>query len=246
MVCAGKTEVRPSKSAVLETKRGIRRDLGPVEGGDVGGKKGQHSRERNLAPVTGRWAAACFPVGSETTEAEIRELLKESADSAKDEYGPEAAVAWAEEYAFPPEYVRNDMRRRRRETFWQWSVNAWWSCNGALQLGAHREVAPERALLRELAGGMKVHLPEGFMANDLIPRTDQRPIYEMVASAVNKMLGALVEVAQQHVPNLHLRKAHWTVKKGKPSGRPLGDLSKDQYGRDRGRNGGITVRSDIQ
>jgi hypothetical protein len=48
-----------------------------------------------------------FPVGSETTEAELRELLKESADSAKDDYGPEAAVAWAEGYVFPPEFVRN-------------------------------------------------------------------------------------------------------------------------------------------
>ena len=94
---------------------------------------------------------------------------------------------------------------------------------------------PERALLHELAGSMKVHLPEGFMTNGLMPRTDRRPIYETVASAVDKMLGALIdqrlalllplEVAQQHVPNLHLCKAHWTVKKGKPSGRPLGDLS---------------------
>ena len=41
----------------------------------------------------------------ETTEAELRELLKESADSTKSDYGPEAAVAWAEGYAFPPEYV---------------------------------------------------------------------------------------------------------------------------------------------
>ena len=32
-------------------------------------------------------------------------------------------------------------------------------------------------------------------------------------------------MAQECVPNLHLSKAHGTVKKGKPSGRPLGDLS---------------------
>jgi hypothetical protein len=84
---------------------------------------------------------------------------------------------------------------------------------------------PKRALLHDLAGGMKVQLPEGFMTNGHMPRTDRRPIYETMASAVNKMLGALVEVAQQHVPNLHLCKSHWTVTNGKPSGRPLGDLS---------------------
>jgi hypothetical protein len=134
MVCAGDTEVRHSKSAVLAKKRSSRRNLGPVEEGEAAGKKGRHSPEGNLAPVIGRWAEACFPVGSETTEAE----------------------------------------------------------------------------LHELAGGMKVHLPEGFETNGLMPRTDLRPIYETVASAVNKMLGALVdqrlalllplEVAQQHVP----------------------------------------------
>ena len=37
-----------------------------------------------------------------------------------------------------------------------------------------------------------------------------------------------LELAQAHIPNLHLCKAHWTTKKGKAtfaSGRPLGDLS---------------------
>ena len=52
---------------------------------------------------------------------------------------------------------------------------------------------------------------------------------------MNKMLGAVVEqklaflipleIAQRHVPELHLCKAHWCTKKGKASGRPLGDLS---------------------
>jgi hypothetical protein len=200
-----------------------------------------HSPEGNLAPVIGRWAEACFPVGSETTEAELRELLKESADSAKDDYGPEAAVAWAEGYVFPPEFVRNDMRclesaqgdflamvRQRLTELTSGRLNS-------ERIEKLRLDNPEMALLHELAGGMKVHLPEGFMTNGLMPRTDRRPIYETVASAVDKMLGALIdqrlafllplEVAQQHVPNLHLCKAHWTVKKGKPSGRLLGDLS---------------------
>jgi hypothetical protein len=82
---------------------------------------------------------------------------------------------------------------------------------------------------------MKVHLPEGFRLNGMMPRADRRSIYETVATAVNKMLGAVVDqklafllpldVAQRYIPNLHLCKAHWTVKKGKPLGRPIGDLS---------------------
>ena len=47
------------------------------------------------------------------------------------------------------------------------------------------------------------------------------------------MLGGMIEqrlafllplnLAQAYIPNLHLCKAHWTTKKGKASGRPLGD-----------------------
>jgi hypothetical protein len=49
----------------------------------------------------------------------------------------------------------------------------------------------------------------------------------MLGAIVDQRLAFLLplEAAQQYVPNLHLCKAHWTVKKGKPSGRPLGDLS---------------------
>lgn len=52
---------------------------------------------------------------------------------------------------------------------------------------------------------------------------------------MNKMFGDFVEQrlafllpceeAKQYVPRLHLCKAHWTKRKGKPSGRPLGDLT---------------------
>lgn len=204
-------------------------------------KKSRPAPERNLAPVIGRWAEACFPVGSQTTEADLRELLKEAADSAREDYGPESAVAWAEGYTFPSQYVQNDilsleaakgdfqsMVRERLAGLAPGRLNV-------ERVSRLRADNPEMALMQDLVGGMRVHLPEGFTANGLQPRTDRRPIYETVASAVNKMLGAIVdqklafllplEVAQRHVPNLHLCKAHWTVKKGKPSGRPLGDLS---------------------
>lgn len=171
-MCVGEAEVRPSKLAVLKGKGERRETHVPIVKGNGGKRVSRTHEEGNLAPVIGRWAEACFPVGSQTSEADLRELLREAAESAREDYGPEAAVEWAEGYVFPPEYLRNDV------------------C---------------------------------------------RPIYETVASAVNKMLGAIVaqelafllplEMAQQHVPNLHLCKAHWTVKKGKACGRPLGDLS---------------------
>jgi hypothetical protein len=95
---------------------------------------------------------------------------------------------------------------------------------------------PEMDLMRDMAGGIRVHLPEEFTPNGSLPRTPLRDNYVAVSTAVNKMLAALIEqklafllpleMAQSHVKRLHLCKAHWTTKKGKPSGRPLGDLSR--------------------
>jgi hypothetical protein len=94
---------------------------------------------------------------------------------------------------------------------------------------------PERDLLFDLAVGMRVPLPSNFEPNGALPTAALRGTYLKVASAVNKMLGAIVEqglafllpkaMAVRHIPNLHLCAAHWTPKKGKQSGRPIGDLT---------------------
>jgi hypothetical protein len=106
------------------------------------------------------------------------------------------------------------------------------------RVGKLRSDNPEKNMMAELAGGMHVYLPDGFTSNGRLPRTPLRATYVSVAPAVNRMLGDIVEQklafilpldfvirAQEHVPNLHLCKAHWTRNKGKPSGRPLGDLT---------------------
>jgi hypothetical protein len=54
-------------------------------------KRDRNSSEGSLAQVIEQWAETCFPVGSQTTEAEL--------------IGPEEAVAWAEEYKFPPDLL---------------------------------------------------------------------------------------------------------------------------------------------
>jgi hypothetical protein len=105
----GVTEVRPSRLAMRtkERKSSTSGVLKVEVDGGVGG--GQDAREGSLAPAIGRWTEACFPAGSKTTEADLRELLKEAADSARDDYGPEAAIEWAKGYTFPPEYMRDDV-----------------------------------------------------------------------------------------------------------------------------------------
>lgn len=241
LVCLGEEGTKKSDTAGQEKGRGSRGDSPRDRGGTRRGEPDCPTLDGNLAPTIGRWAEACFPSESQTTESELRELLHEAAESAKDNYGPEDAVAWAKGYTFPEEFVRNDLQcleeaqgdfqmmvRKRQADLAPGRLNS-------DRVSRLRPDNPEIALLNDLVVGMKVHLPEGFTANGKMPRTDRRPIYETVASAVNKLLGSIVDdklafllplnIAQERIPNLHLCKAHWTVKKGKPSGRPLGDLS---------------------
>ena len=241
LMCVGEGGVRPSREAVLTKKGGnIRSGMGVVR--EVEREESiERDTEGNLAPVIGRWAEACFPVESRTSETELRELLKEAADAAKENYGPEAAVEWAGGYTFPPDYVTNDVAcLLAAQGDFQAMVRTRLAALSPSRLNTERVSRlrsdnPELRLMHDLVEGMQVHLPDGFYTNGLLKRSERRPIYETVATAVNKMLGAIVEqklafllpldLAQQHVPNLHLCKAHWTVKKGKPCGRPLGDLS---------------------
>jgi hypothetical protein len=188
-----------------------------------------------------RWAETCFSARDPASEQEIQALIHEASEAARDDYGVDSANEWAGGYRFPEEYVNSDVKflqsqmldftsmvRRRLRSLAPDRLN-----NERVE--GLRPDNPERTLLFELVGGMKVHRPEGFTPNGSLPRTDLRSAYEAVAPAVNKMLGAVVEqklafllplrVAQQYVPELHLCKAHWCTKKGKASGRPLGDLS---------------------
>ena len=94
---------------------------------------------------------------------------------------------------------------------------------------------PERDLLLDLAEGMRVPRPVGFVPNGKSALAPLRPSYLKVAGAVNKMIASTVAeklgfllpkaLAVQTISNLHLCTAHWTPKKGKKSGRPIGDLT---------------------
>ena len=212
-----------------------------VRAGIGDARKGSAKLEQDKAPALGRWAEACFPDVYSTTEAELRELLDKAAEAARDDYGVASALEWADGYTFPPEYMESDVRcLRAAQLDFKTMVGRRLKQLAPGRLNAERVARlradnPEKALMSDLVGGMKVHLPDGFKPNGMMKRSKRRPIYESVAPAVNKMFGGLLEqrlafllplkMAQECVPNLHLSKAHWTVKKGKPSGRPLGDLS---------------------
>ena len=183
----------------------------------------------------------CFPAAARSSEAELNELLQEADSAVRDDNDVSSAISWADGYTFPAHYAESDVRclraaqldfvvmvRRRQK---QLSPDRL-SMDRVSRLQADN---PELQLMTDLSGGMRVHLPEGFTPNGSLPRIPLRSTYVSVSGAVNKMLADIVEkklaflipleLAQQHVKNLHLCKAHWTTKKGKPSGRPLGDLT---------------------
>ena len=216
------------------------RSVGVINAASEGSDAGDIDNP-DVAPAVSEWVAACFPQSCPTSERDLRDLVREAADSARTDYDASSAVAWGDGYEFPPKFISDDatclseaggnfevMVRTRLELLSPDRLSA-------SRVEGLRADNPERPLMFDLVIGMKAFIPEGFVANGLSERSPLRKKYVTVSTAVNKMFGEVVkqklafliplETAQKCVPNLHLGKAHWTVKKGKPSGRPLGDLS---------------------
>ncbi len=194
-----------------------------------------------LQPSPIMWANEVFAGEEKATLEDVASLIQEGADAARNDFNEDSAVAWANGYSFPPHYIASDsaclraaqldfvsMVRRRLKTLAPSRLNH-------DRVRGLRPDNPEIPLLNELVGGMWVPLPAGFTPNGQDLPTPLRAAYVSVAPAVNKMLGDIVqqklafllpyEDAKRYVPRLHLGKAHWTKKKGKASGRPLGDLT---------------------
>lgn len=187
------------------------------------------------------WANMCFPEAHHPHKTELLSLIEEANESAAHELGEADAIAWADGFKIPNSVVLSHvaclraaqldftkMIERRLKTVQHKRLNL-------DRVEELRTDNPEKILMRDLAGGMRVFLPDGFVPNGLTDKSLLRDTYLKVAPAVDKMLYGIIEdglafvlpleIALQHIPRLHFCKAHWTSKKGKPSGRPLGDLT---------------------
>ena len=186
--------------------------------------------------------ARTYFAGGEARACEsLRSLIREAIRVSDENYGVEAAVAWADGYKFPQELLDSDLRcfqaaqldfkamvRRRLKILAKDRLNP-------SRIAALRIDNPERTLLYDLADGMRVPRPDGFVPNGKEPGSGLRGTYTKVHSAVNRLLGDVVQqrlafilpkpMAVAYIDNLHLAAAHWTPKKGKPSGRPIGDMT---------------------
>ena len=188
-----------------------------------------------------RWAATCFTHRGLEGEREVQSLITEAAEAARDDFNAASAIAWAADFVFPEEDLASDMRcLQAAQLNFSSMVRRRLKILAPTRLSIERVECllpnnPERRLMLDLAVGMKVHLPEGFVPNGDQEPSPLRATYVEVHSAVNRMLSDVrqqrlafllpLAVAKRYVPHLHFCKAHWTKKKGKASGRPLGDLT---------------------
>lgn len=187
------------------------------------------------------WASCFFPGVRSQCAAQLRLLLREAQVASQNELGVKDAIAWAEGFQFPQRMISNDasclraaqlnftvMVTRRLKILSSDRLSK-------VRVASLRHDNPEQKLMYDLADGMRVFLPTDFTPNGNAVRSPLRESYVAVSHAVNKMLSETISSrlafllpryeAQQYVPRLHYCKAHWTPKKGKPSGRPLGDLT---------------------
>ena len=112
--------------------------------------------------------------------SEVKNLLEEAAEAAKEDYDAASARAWAEGYTFPPGFVESDIRCLRAA-----QLDFPGMVRRRLKLLAHNRLSaervaglrpdnPERVLMADLSEGMRVHLPKGFRPNRDMIRTPRR------------------------------------------------------------------------
>ena len=171
----------------------------------------------------------------------LTNLIIEAIASTDGNFGVLEAVQWANGYEFPQELVDSDLRLfRASQLDFNRMVERRYKKLGLDRLSQARvsrlrEDNPERERLLDIAQGMRVSLPAGFTPNGKSLLTPLRPAYLEVHQAVDKMLAELhtqglafclpKKEAIDLIDGLHLGKASWTPKKGKASGRSIGDMS---------------------
>ena len=167
----------------------------------------------------------------------LTDLVIEAIASTDGNFGVQEAVKWANGYEFPQELVDSDLRLfRASQLDFNKMVKTRLKRLGLNRLSQARvsrlrEDNPERERLFDIADGMRVPLPAGFTPNGKGLLTPLRPAYVDVHQAVDKMLAELhtqglafclpKKEAIDLIDGLHLGKASWTPKKGKPSGRSI-------------------------
>jgi hypothetical protein len=116
-------------------------------------------RPHPIAQTIIAWAKNCFAGELKARPGDLSTLIQEVLDAARNDFNEESAIAWADDYTFPPEMLISDaglrrarfldfkaMVRRRLATLAPGRLNV-------SRVDKLREDNPDKALMRELAGG---------------------------------------------------------------------------------------------
>ena len=113
----------------------------------------------------------------------MRALLAEALDHVESAFDEASARDWADSYQFPREYISRDIscQRTAQRDFVamirrRLTILAPQRLNPA-RIASLRADKPEIEMLLDLAGGMRVPLPAGFVPNGSSPSSPLRPIY---------------------------------------------------------------------
>lgn len=200
-----------------------------------------NNEDRNLIESIVDTCNAYYHPTMKPTIESVRRVLTDAYISTVENYGIKEANEWADGFEIPTTTVLSDMKKFCAAGLdFKVMVRRQISLNAANRLSKDRVDRlhpnnPEKSKLYDLANGMVVPHCPSFVPNSLGKTTPPRELYLKVHNAVDKMLFALHEqglafilpeaAALKHIPNLNCCKAHWARKKGKKSGRPIGDLS---------------------
>ena len=233
----GKSEAATARSSVA---RGIQSESETATARSSAAKK-QSEDDSAMELEILNCATTYFLNGEIPPTESLQATIAEAVEAASTNYGVAEAIDWADGFEFPQDMLDSDLRcfraaqldfetmvRRRLKIINENRLNP-------ARVNMLRVDNPERHLLLDLAGGMRVPRPDGFSPNGKSLLSPLRPSYLKVAGAVNKMIAGIVTerlgfllpkaLAIRTIANLHLCTAHWTPKKGKKSGRPIGDLT---------------------
>ena len=187
---------------------------------------------------------------------EVQRQVWEAHVSADDEYGVQEALDWAEGFTFPEGIGERDSGGLQEHGG---NLSAFCAARHAeMSAGGKRlsresiermctdqetgEVLiapddPDYLLLMELVDGIDIVTKDGFRNTQVPPPLRQR--YKLVAPVVNKLMAELhskglifilpTEQAMR-IEGIHYSQTHWTFKKGKRQGRPIGDASATEHG----------------
>ena len=173
---------------------------------------------------------------------ELTEILIRAYKASDDNFGEQEALRWAGGFRFPQDIATRDSNRLVAANFnLEKMAQRQHTVMATNRLSIERvnkwvDIAdPDLQRLISLVEGIPILTGKDFIPNENPPPLRKK--YLRVSPAVNKLMYQLYEKdlifilptkTVKTLPNIHFSSTHWTTKKGKECGRPIGDASSSE------------------